>query len=122
MTRLLRGEHIDMEERLRHGLSINEGLLYSEVLEHLARVLESVERFPAAPQEESGENPMEGVLIHREAQGRFRSFSAHTNPIDPTLVAHRCSRVFDSAVAAAEYYLKWELKLPGDLDGWKVRA
>jgi hypothetical protein len=30
------------------------------------------------------------------------------------------SRVFSSAKDAARYFLKWDLHLPGDLDGWKV--
>ncbi|MFO0826570.1 MAG: hypothetical protein U0572_00330 [Phycisphaerales bacterium] len=38
----------------------------------------------------------------------------------PTVLAAESERTFDSAQSAADHYLRWELRLPGDLDGWKV--
>jgi hypothetical protein len=36
------------------------------------------------------------------------------------VVAHSGKTYFTSAEDAARHYLKWDLDLPGDLDGWKV--
>ena len=44
------------------------------------------------------------------------------HPLHPHVLADRGFSVFFSAKAAARHYLKWELNLPGDLDGWKVVA
>jgi hypothetical protein len=48
----------------------------------------------------------------------YRAARAH--PIKPHLLAESTERVFSSAEDVARYYLKWDLHLPGDLDGWKV--
>lgn len=46
LTFLLRGGHLDVEERKAKGLWPNERLRYSEVLDHLAAVIEHEEWFP----------------------------------------------------------------------------
>jgi hypothetical protein len=42
-------------------------------------------------------------------------------PLNPYEVAEVAERRCISAMAAARLYLKWDLHLPGDLDGWKVQ-
>jgi hypothetical protein len=36
------------------------------------------------------------------------------------MLAEETHKEFDSAESVAKHYLKWDLNLPGDLDGWKV--
>jgi hypothetical protein len=36
------------------------------------------------------------------------------------MLAQTTERVFSNARDAARHFLKWDLLLPGDLDGWKV--
>jgi len=38
------------------------------------------------------------------------------------VLAEQTEKVFSSSQDAARYYLKWDLNLPGDLDGWTVVA
>jgi hypothetical protein len=59
-------------------------------------------------------------VIERQGNDRYVYRAARAHPGDPYVLAESIERVFSSAGHAARYYLKWDLHLPGDLDGWKV--
>jgi hypothetical protein len=121
LTRLLAGEHFNVEERKALGLWPSETLRYSEVVEHLAKVLESKDWFPQSPDApDKGSAVREGVYVHQQAPGHFVCIAQRTQADDPTTLAEKTETVFRLPRAAAEYYLKWELNLPGRLDGWPV--
>lgn len=121
LTRLLTGEHLNVEERKALGLWPLETLRYSEVVEHLAIVLESQRWFPQSPEALiKGSAVREGIYVRRESPGRFVCIAQRARANDPTVMAENTETVFSSPREAAEYYLKWELNLPGRLDGWSV--
>lgn len=121
LTRLLAGEHFNVEERRALGLWPPETLRYSKVVKHLATVLESKEWFPQLPDaSKSGPAIREGVYVHQESPGRFVCIARRARADDPSALAEQTETVLMSSSAAAEYYLKWELNLPGRLDGWPV--
>lgn len=121
LTRLLKGEHFNVEDRKNLGLWPSETLRYADVAAHLARVLETSEWFPCAvPVSANGEPIREGIYIHREARDRFVCIAQRTRADNPTVLAEKAESVFGSPRAAVDYYLKWELNLPGRLDGWPV--
>lgn len=121
LTRLLRGEHISMPERIALGSWPHEPLRYRDLVEHLALILKNERWFPR-PWEppKQGEPVNEHAVIERQSSVRFVYRCARHHPIDPYQLAEQTEHVFWSARAAAKYYLRWELALPGDLDGWKV--
>lgn len=121
LTRLLKGEHFGMECRRRLGLWPSEPLRYADLVAHLARVLETVEWFPfEIPVSAPGEPVREGIYVRREAADRYVCVTHRTMADHPLRLAGHGERVFHSSYSAAEYYLKWELNLPGRLDGWLV--
>jgi hypothetical protein len=123
LTILLRGEHLNMPERIKRGLWPHPPLRFSDLVVHLSRVLESEKWFPrewkpAVP----GESVWEGGVIEHQSSSRYVYRTQRHQPINPAVLAEQTEEVFSSAEDAARYYLKWDLNLPGDLDGWKVVA
>lgn len=108
LSRLLRGEHFDIQQRRTLGLWPPETLRYNEVLDHLSQLLETCEWFPALPV------PSEAIYVHRCGSNDYRCV------VWPGQGAKEAERSFKSAREAAEFYLKWGLHLPGSLDSWPV--
>lgn len=121
LTTLLRGGHINMPERVERGLWPHAPLRFSEVLAHLTRLLHHHKWFPHEWQpHREGEPVNEGGMIERQEFDRYVYRAARAHPIQPYILAQSTERVFSSAEGAARHFLKWDLHLPGDLDGWKV--
>jgi len=121
LTFLLRGGHLNVEERKEKGLWPNESLRYSEVLDHLAGVVQSEEWFPRRmPEHTQGNLVYEGTVVQRISPSRFLCHSRRPSVCDLRTVAEESHTEFRSAREAAEFYLKWELNLPGRLDSWPV--
>jgi hypothetical protein len=123
LTLLLRGKHLNMPERIKRGAWPHSALKFSDLVTHLAKVLESEKWFPrewkpAVP----GESVWEGGVIEHQSSSRYVYRAQRHQPINPTVLAEQTEKVFSSAEDAARYYLKWDLNLPGDLDGWTVVA
>jgi len=121
LTRLLKGEHFNVDDRKKLGLWPSETLLYDDIAAHLVVVLEAFEWFPCSvPASVNGEAIREGIYIHREARDRFVCIAQRPRADNPAILAEKAEKIFNSPRAAADYYLKWELNLPGRLDGWLV--
>jgi len=121
LTFLLRRGHLNMPERIERGLWPHPPLRYSDVVRHLAQVLRSEKWFPrewnpAVP----GEPICEKGVIERKARWLYIYHAQRHHPLNPRLLAEEAKKIFISPEAAARHYLKWDMNLPGDLDGWKV--
>jgi hypothetical protein len=138
LTALLRGEHCSAEQRAELGLLPLETLRYRDVVGHLAGVISRSEWFPR-PWEEHvpGESVDENIVIQNLSAGRRASssgagrrrwpgaprFVCHARrhaATDPRALVEEAHKRFWSARRAAGFYLRFQLGLPGDLDGWKV--
>jgi hypothetical protein len=120
---LLRGEHLSMPERINRGAWPHPPLKLSDLVVHLSKVIESEKWFPREWKPTvSGEAVWEGGVIEHQSASRYVYRAQCHQPINPTVLAEQAEKVFPSAEDAARYYLKWDLNLPGDLDGWKVLA
>ena len=121
LTFLLRFGHISMSERIERGLWPHPPLKFSEVVKHLADVIQHERWFPCEWQAAtSGEPIREGDIIERKARFIYIYRAQGHRPDNPYVLAGQSQKVFYSARRAARHYLKWNLGLPGDLDGWKV--
>ena len=121
LTFLLRGGHLNVEERKAKGLWPNEHLRYSEVLDHLVRIIQSEEWFPRKmPDHKPGDLVYEGTVIQNVSPFRFICHSRRPSVYDLRALAEESQNEFSKAKDAAEFYLEWELQLPGRLDSWIV--
>lgn len=121
LTYLLKGGHMSVEERKNIGLWPSETLRFDDLVEHLVRILEKDEWFPGNFQEQNTGDPMrEGIYIQRIGPEKFTCYAIRLDVHDTKSTAERTETEFTSAREAVCYYLKWELHLPGRLDGWLV--
>jgi hypothetical protein len=121
LTHLLSGGHYSVPERVARGIWPHPPLLFEDLVEHLAQVIQTRRWFPHehkphVPSEIVGE----AGCIERVASDHFVYHAQRGYAHDPWTVAESVHTSFASAHAVARHYLKWELCLPGDLDSWKV--
>ena len=62
----------------------------------------------------------EGTVVQRISPSQFVCYSRRPSVYDLRAVAEESHTEFSSAREAADFYLKWELNLPGRLDSWPV--
>lgn len=121
LTYLLKGGHLNVEERKKLELWPNETLVYENILEHLIGIIEREEWFPRNLSEDNdGSCIKEGIIIHNRGHNKFICHSIRTSMTDIDKIAEKSEIEFNNARDAAIYYLKWELHLPGRLDSWPV--
>jgi hypothetical protein len=121
LTELLAGRHFNMQERKDLGLLPHEVLRYDEVRDHLAAVVSEREWFPRQyVPHVPGEPVDERLVVQRLGPRRYVCHAERAQAIAPTVLAEESHGRFTSASRAADYFLRWEHALPGDLDGWKV--
>ena len=110
-----------MPDRIERGLWPYPPLRFSEVVSHLATILQAERWFPREWHPYVDGKPVyEGGIIERKDNAKYIYRVARAWPANPFAIAEATERAFSNSADAAAYYLKWELSLPGDLDGWKV--
>jgi hypothetical protein len=119
---LLKGGHLSMPDRIACGVWPHAPLSFDMVVNYLATVLEQGDAwFPYRWEpHRSAETVREGGTIERQQVDRYVYRTSASHPISPTTLSQSGERVFTNARDAAIHYLKWDLHLPGNLDGWKV--
>lgn len=120
LTELLGGHHFSMPERIARGMWPHSPLKLESLVAHLAAVLSSRRWFPepfAPPR--SGEPVADIAVVECRGPSEYIVHLQASGPSGLT-VAGYVARTFDSAATAAEHYLRVGLRLPGNLDGWKV--
>jgi len=121
LTFLLKGGHLNVEDRKKLGLWPTEALKFNDILEHLTTVLENVGWFPYVSQENNNNYPVrEGIVIQHKAPDKYVCYAQRFSVYDINIIAEKTEVEFSTAKEAASYYLKWELNLPGKLDSWPV--
>ena len=121
LTFLLKHGHLDQQELLKRGIDPYQSLKYADVVDHLAKVLQTEKWFPRYWEPESaGQAIHEMIIVERKLPFLFICHIQRHSPLDPTLLVERKRRLFFSAGSAARFYLKYDFGLPGNLDGWKV--
>lgn len=110
-----------MPDRVARGLWPHPPLKLALVLSQLSKLLNQHRWFPREwKPHRDGELVYEGGAIERQRMDRYVYRSVRANPVNPHVLAEATEGVFSSAEDAARYFLKWDLHLPGGLDGWKV--
>jgi len=121
LTTLLRGEHINVPDRIARGLWPHPPIRFDQVLAQLTKLIEANEWFPSESRVHSeGEAVDERATIQRIGPNRYVFRMSRAHPANPSLLSQSVENVFISAQDAANHFLRWSLNFPGDLDGWKV--
>jgi len=111
-----------MPERFERGIWPHPPLALNNLIDYLANVLEEGECwFPYQwSDNRTGEPVREGGTIERQQANRYVYRATRHHPISPKTLVETTETLFSSSRDAAIHYLKWDMHLPGDLDGWKV--
>jgi len=120
LTALLRGEHFGMPDRIARGAWPHPPLLFSELVHHVAGVLQREGLFPALLRPRPENTVPDGGIIEKQSDLRYVYRRQRPLAINPHVLAEQGEHVFSTAEDAAHHYLIWDLNLPGDLDGWQV--
>ena len=121
LHRLLLGEHIDTQERDLLGISPTTRIKIDELACFLAGTIQTTKRFPPESKKESLSPVYEGIVITKMPDGRYSCVAKRTYADNPNLVAERVETIFNDSLSAAKHSLKWDLALPGTLDGITVK-
>jgi hypothetical protein len=112
---------MNMPERIARGAWPHAPLTLTEVLSHLTKLIQEHKWFPREYElHHEGQLVREGGTIKRQGPDRYVYRAARAHPVRPYELAQNGKRIFSTADGAARHYLKWDLNLPGDLDGRKV--
>lgn len=121
LTFLLRGWHVSMPDRIERGLWPHPSIQFSEVKNHLVNILQHERWFPREWHPHiQGQAVYEGGVIEQKHAAKYVYRAARAWASNPFVTAEVTEKTFSSPLEAAAYYLKWDLHLPGDLDGWKA--
>ena len=119
---LLRGGHLSMPDRIATGAWPHPPLHFDSVADFLSGVLATADTwFPYRLEDRQlGEPVREGGTIERKTNQCYVYRNAAAHPGAPSVLNRSVELEFSNAHDAAAHYLRTDLNLPGDLDGWKV--
>ncbi len=121
LTMLLRGGRLSPAERAARGAASDAPLRLRDLARAVARLVRSEGSFPRPWQPHvPGEPVAEGGVIERRGPLRYVYRARRHAATNPRVLAEEAELWFPFAVWAARHYLRWDLHLPGDLEGWKV--
>jgi hypothetical protein len=118
---LLKDGHIDMTERFKKRIWPHPPLFFSHIVNILAGYLKLNRCFPSPwIERKDGELIDDSSVIEKTDDKNFTYRSRRAHPINLTKIGINIKKTFKTAESAAEYYLRNDLNLPGDLDGWVI--
>jgi hypothetical protein len=118
---LLKGGHINSAERIEKGIWPHPPLKLSELISVIVNHLKSNRWFPYPWVEKKNDDLIDDVsVIEKIDKEKFIYYSRSAQPINLSKIGENTKRIFKTAQSAAEYYLRNALRLPGNLDSWKV--
>jgi hypothetical protein len=118
---LLKGGHMDMQVRIKKGLWPHKPLKINECVEVISEYLQSNKCFPVSwVEKKNGMLIGDLLVIEKISEKEFVCHYRYSHPTDLLKISEEGKKRFKTAQAAIKYYLRHELYLPGDLDGWKV--
>ncbi len=121
LTHLLRGGRVSLAERTARGLWPHAPLRYRHLARRVARLVREEGSFPRPWRPHApGEAVVEGGVVERRGPLRYFYRARRHAATDPRVVAEETARWYPLASCAARRYLRGDLRLPGDLDGWTV--
>ena len=118
---LLRGGHIDMSERIKKRIWPHTPIPLNDCINVIVSILDRDKPFPHPwVNRQDGELIDDAATIEKINETKFIFHYREASPNDLRKISINRENIFKTAESAAEYYLRNILRLPGDLDGWKV--
>ena len=118
---LLKGGHLNMEQRKEKGIWPHPPLLINDLINELVNYFQTHKWFPHEWVERKDGELIDDVAVLEKVNDKkviYRSRAA--SPYDLTIITEKTEKKFKSIRKASEYYLRNVLYLPGTLDSWKV--
>ncbi len=118
---LLKGGHINMEERIQKKLWPHPPIPMSLCIKEVVAYLKAEKYFPHPwIARKDGELIDDSITIELISDKEIIYRARAASPSNLTRITAQTEKNFSSAEKAVDYYLKNALNIPGDLDGWKV--
>jgi len=118
---LLSGGHISISDRKELGIWPHPPILFNDLVSLLVRILEKQDYFPRQWEKYAeGDVIYEGLIILKEGENTYKIRCRRHHPTNPMILAEESEINFDDPKDACDYYLRHDLFLPGNLDGWVV--
>ena len=118
---LLKGGHINMSDRIEKGVWPHPPLLLSELVRVIGDYLKLNKWFPHEWRDIKDGSLVDDVsAIEKINENLFIYRSRKANPSNLSVIDRIVEKEFNNAEKVAIYYLRRDLMLPGDLDGWRV--
>jgi hypothetical protein len=122
LTEILAGRHFNMPDRVARGAWPHEPLAFSALVQHLSAVISSRQWFPGPFQPAKSGEWVADVTVIENIRPDLLIVHVQRSGASGRTIAESFERRFSSPVDAADFFLRTEHRLPGDLDGWKVIA
>lgn len=116
LLKLLAGGHVDQRTRKELGIGTNVVLRYNDLVKLLTAEVKAKGKFPF---EFDGSIPQDGMCIVRKGW-HYVIISCRTRADCPMVEAERSESWYFFCASAVRDYMRWNLNLPGSLDGIKV--
>ena len=116
LLKLLAGGHVDLLTRKQAGLDTNVVLRYNDLVKLLTAEVKAKGKFPF---EFDDSIPQDGMCIVRKGW-HYVCMSCRTRADCPMVEAERSESWYFFCASAVRDYMRWNLNLPGSLDGIKV--
>jgi hypothetical protein len=117
ICRLLAGEHLFPQEREQFGITSTTQICLDDLERFLANEINHANRFPPETKQDSLSPLYEGIKVTKVSEDKFVCTTRRALANNPSEIAEQAETVFNNAKDAAKFFLKWELYLPGRLDG-----
>lgn len=118
---LLSGGHLSISDRQKLGIWPHPPILFIDLVTLLVQILEKQCYFPRQWEKYAeGDVIYEGLIIQKEGENKYVIRGRWHHPTNPMILAGESEIKFDDPKDACDYYLRHDLFLPGNLDGWVV--
>ena len=121
LLNILSGHHYNMVDRRELGVWPHTTISMCRCISVIQKSLLEKKYFPRKYKSPTpGKNVGDVMAIEVVEEGRYILHSHIASQYNLAAISEESHVLYETAESVIREYLKWELGLPGDLDGWKV--
>jgi hypothetical protein len=121
LLNILSGHHYNILDRRELGIWPHTAISMGRCISVIKKSLLEKKYFPRKYKSpEVGRNVGDVMAIEAVEEGRYVLHSHSASQNNLAVISEESHKLYETSESVIREYLKWELGLPGDLDGWKV--